>query len=230
MKKIQIVPTVMPDDRDDFKEKINRVYRFVKTIQIDVMDGNFVPSKSWPYNSSNDPYWEDLVSQEEGLPRWEDCDFEIDLMVKDQIGEARNWINAGVSRAIGHIEAFDNDDQVKEFLNLKNEYSVGVFLALAPNTDNEKVEKWIDRIDGVQFMGIEKVGYQGQEFAEKTLEKIKYFREKYPEKYLTIDGGVSFETAEDIIEAGVDALASGSLIFESADVEETIKSLEEITE
>lgn len=263
----EIIPTVMPSDQADFIEKIERVYRFVKTIQIDVMDGKFVPSKSWPYNSLPDNYWNELVAQNEGLPHWQDLEFEIDLMTTNQIGEAENWINAGVGRIIGHLEAFliagdksgntkgseDNkSDDVKvaenfdtekiaEFIKLGRDRGVEVCLALAPSTPNSALDKWLPQIDGVQFMGIEKVGYQGQPFAEEILEKIANLRAKitqlkkdnaeFFEKFsqndfpIAVDGGVSDETAPALIKAGATRLSSGSYIFNATNPKEAIERL-----
>jgi ribulose-phosphate 3-epimerase len=234
---IQIIPTVMPDSYNDFVEKIQKVYRFVDDIQIDVMDGKFVPSTSWPYNSKNDNNWQKLIKQEEGIPHWQKCNFEIDLMVLNQVEEARNWISAGVSRIIGHYEAFfvnkNHEEGVAElnkFLDLKDELGVEVYMAIAPNTDNEVLNSILDKIDGVQFMGIEKVGFQGQPFAEKVLEKIQQLKSDAPDLPVAIDGGVNFETAPLLISAGANKLSSGSLIFNADNPNEIIQSLKNISE
>jgi len=222
---IKIIPTVMPDSEDDFREKINLVYRHVDTIQIDVMDGRFVDSVSWPYNDSGNKFWEDLKKQEEGLPQWEKMNFEIDLMVENQIEEAANWINAGVIRIIGHIEAFTSDEMIHEFIELGKNAMVEVYLALAPSTNLDKVKKWIPEIDGVQFMGIENVGHQGEPFAEEILPKISDLREEFPDLAISVDGGVSSETSQELIEAGANKLASGSFIFNANDPKDAIQEL-----
>ena len=227
MSNIKIIPTVMPTDHDDFVEKIERVKSFVKTIQIDVMDGKFVPSTSWPYKSENDSNWQKYVNQEIGLPGWEDVDFEIDLMVADQIEEAKKWISAGVSRVICHIEAFQEGD-AEEFLKLREDFGVELYLALVPETSLDLINPYLSKIDGVQFMGINKIGYQGQEFAPEVLEKIKTVREANPDLNISVDGGVSFETAEDLVKAGANKLASGSLVFESDDPKGTIDELKSL--
>jgi ribulose-phosphate 3-epimerase len=235
--KIEIIPTVMPENYDDFIEKINRVYRFVDDIQIDVMDGKFVPSASWPYNSKNDSEWQKILKQEEGIPHWQKCDFEIDLMVLNQIEEANNWIDAGVKRIIGHYKAFfvgrDEDSakiELEKFLNLKTERGVEVYMALDPKTDNDVLNPFLDRLDGVQFMGIEKIGYQGQTFSEIVLEKIKNLRNVAPNLPIAVDGGVSFETAPLLIQAGATKLSSGSLIFGATNPKDIIDELKNLVQ
>jgi ribulose-phosphate 3-epimerase len=230
----KIIPTVMPESEDDFREKIQSVFRFVDTIQIDVMDGKFVRSVSWPYNDFGNEFWYKLKTQEEGLPNWEKVNFEVDLMVENQIDEATNWINAGVTRIIGHIEAFTSDEMIAEFIELGKGSMVEVYLALAPSTDLHRIKKWINhenemnRIDGVQFMGIENVGYQGEPFAENILKNIIELRSEFPEIVIAVDGGVNEETVPELIDAGATNLASGSYIFNAPDPKEAIEYLKNL--
>jgi ribulose-phosphate 3-epimerase len=222
-KQVEIIPTVMPESYDDFVEKIDRVADFVKTVQIDVMDGKFVPSTSWPYNSQSDQNWQDLVDQNKGIPHWQELDFEIDLMVENQIEEAKNWISAGVSRAIFHIEALKPEDY-DEILKIKEE-GTHVAFALIPETPNSELDKYLDIAESVQFMGINKIGYQGQEFEPKVLEKIAELRAKKPDLPISVDGGVSFETAKDLANAGATRLSSGSTIFKAENTKRAIENL-----
>lgn len=236
--KIEIVPTAMPTSYKDLVEKIERVAPFVSTIQIDVMDGQFVPSTSWPYNSvgesvgesgdesdneSVDKNWQALVNQDAGLPEWQNVEFEIDLMVKDQIAEAKKWISAGVGRVICHVEALRPEDK-EEFLAFK-EQGVEIALALVPETPNSALDEYLDHLDSVQFMGINKIGFQGQEFAPEVLEKISDLRSKKPDLPISVDGGVSFKTAKDLVNAGATRLASGSTIFNAQNTERVITDL-----
>ena len=79
--------------------------------------------------------------------------------------------------------------------------------------------------DFVQFMGIKKIGYQGQEFDTEVLDKISDLRKNFPDTIISVDGGVNFENAQDIVEAGVNRLVSGSAIYESDNIREAITEL-----
>jgi ribulose-phosphate 3-epimerase len=228
MSKIKIVPTVMPYSYDDFVSKIEFIRSCVSLVQIDVMDGNFVSSKSWPYNGTDQDQWQILKNQEDGIPYWEVLDFEVDLMVRNSLLEAEHWIDAGATRVIGHIESLKMDSQVESFIDLKNSRGVEVYLALSPDTPLLEIQPYLSLIDGVQFMGIKKVGFQGQPFESGILDKMKELKIIMPEIQISVDGGVNYDTASDLVKAGADELCSGSLIFESANPKEVINSLEKI--
>ena len=74
-------------------------------------------------------------------------------------------------------------------------------------------------------MGIEKIGYQGQPFDERVIDQVKALRKEYPELIISVDGGVSFDTAPRLIEAGANRLVVGSVIFNSLDIRETVLAL-----
>ena len=105
----EIVPALLPEDFSHLTEEINFVSKAIrqtaKYIQIDVVDGMFAGTTTWPYNKEDEHKWDLLKNQDIGLPNWDKINFEIDLMVMDQVGEAINWINAGATRLIGHIES-----------------------------------------------------------------------------------------------------------------------------
>ena len=231
---VEIVPTVMPTSYKDFIKKIEKVAPFVDTIQIDVMDGKFVPSTSWPYEfeadeeNNIDPDWNKYISQDEGLPEWDLHTYEVDLMVKDQIGEAQKWVSAGVDRVIFHIEAFDKEmfpEKIKEEILKIKEQGVEISMALIPSTPNSILDNYLDVLDSVQFMGINKIGFQGQDFAPEVLEKISELHAKKPELPISVDGGVSFKTVRDLANVGAVRLASGSTIFKAESAERVIGDL-----
>jgi len=222
-----IIPAVMPQNYKDLVEKIEKIPKTLKKVQIDVMDGRFVKSRSWPYNKDERGHFEKILMQEEGFPYWEDFDFSIDLMVADPKEEVERWILAGANEVIIHIESLKQDG-LEYIKNLKEEGVIGIGMAIAPYTPIEELDKYIPYIDLVQFMGIENVGYQGEPFATRVLGKIKDFREKYTDMEVSIDGGVGFDTAKDLVESGVDTLVSGSVLFNAVNMKETIERLKDL--
>lgn len=208
---VKIIPAIMPKDYEDLVSKSALLRHKVDWVQIDVMDGNYTRSVSWPYDKSH--HFSEILNQEEGLPFWEDFDYELDLMVKNPGEEAFKWVDAGASRIILHLKTLDGVNIENLIDELKN-LNVEVGIALLPNEDYSLIESIIDKIDFIQFMGIEKVGFQNQDFAVEVLDNIKDFRAKYPEKIISIDGAVDLSTAKKLVDAGANRLISGSFIFE----------------
>ncbi len=216
---IEIIPAIIPKDFEDLRKKISLVKGMTRFIQIDVMDGVFVPEKSWPFN---DPMWSSGVHLE--LPFCNECDFEFDLMVAKPEYNVQSLLEVGAKRIIIHA---GSTNKLKEIFNdLKGEAEIG--LAFSLDIDIDDYADFIEEADFVQFMGIEKIGFQGQSFSEKVIDKIIYFRAKYKDVIISVDGGVNLENAHKLISAGANRLVSGSTVFESGDVEGTIQKFKDL--
>lgn len=223
----EIIPAIMPKSIYDLEAQVRRVEKLVDTVQIDVMDGVFVPSVDWPYLSGeSERVFNDMVEGNFLFKHIGDVQFEIDLMVANPSLHALDWALAGAHRIIFHIESLEDDGAIFDELPKDGLKEAG--LALNIDTPNEAVAPFIHKIDFVQCMGIAKIGYQGQAFDERVLEKLKDFRRRFPELVLSVDGGVSMETAPRLVKAGANRLVSGSAIWESGDIIEAIRELQQV--
>lgn len=229
---VEIIPAIMPSSLDDFKAKASRVEGLVPVAQIDVMDGVFVPSKSWPYIKGGPQEFHTFVTEDDDLPFWETLSYEVDLMVKNPESIINDWVEAGARRIIVHIESTDmvkgiihNLEQLasgKEF-NLR---PIEFGIALGITTSIDVLTPFIHDIDFVQCMGIKTIGYQKQPFDERVLKTITQLREKYPHLIISVDGGVTLESAPLLINAGATRLVSGSALFESNNIRKTLRNLQ----
>jgi len=211
---IEIIPAIIPRSLDDLNKKYSQVKHFTDIVQIDVMDGKFVPSVSWPYVDNNEDKEKSVIAEI-------DFNFEVDLMVLNPEVVVGDWIKAGAKRVIVHIESIKNFLEIFDAISGKVELGI----ALNTNTPNERIYQLIWKIDFIQFMGIEKIGFQGQNFDERVVKKITDLREKFSGIIISVDGGVNIENAPRLIKAGVNRLVSGSAIFESGDIEDTVSKL-----
>ncbi len=229
---IEVIPAILPKNYEDLKNKISLVKEVVSFVQIDICDGVFVPSRTWPFSSPLiDSHFTKILNEEEGMPFWEDVDFELDLMVSDAVENFDVYTKLGAKRIVFHIEAMKDLEDFKNFLEaidpyIKEVMQIGV--AINPNTPIEKLFSIVNNIDFVQFMGIAKVGYQGEPFYEGVLNNIKIFKEKFPELIISVDGGVNLETGLQLKNAGADRLISGSAIFNTDDIIGTIESFKNL--
>ncbi len=221
---MEIIPAILPRDFNEVDEKTSLLVGLADTVQIDICDGKFVPSVTWPYKK-RDENFEAIIKEERGMPSWEDLDYEFDLMIKDPTeDDARQWLSAGAKRIVLHAESSPDLIAVMNVLN----GLVEVGLAINIQTPLEMIEKYKDKISYIQFMGITKIGFQGQAFDERVLEKVKKAKELYPDLVIQVDGGVSFATADMLAEVGVDRLVAGSVLFGSDNIVDTYRKLERI--
>jgi ribulose-phosphate 3-epimerase len=226
----EIVPAILAKDFNDLREKISRIGSVAKTVQIDICDGKFVSSISWPMQERDKQSISAIIDEEEGLPYWDSLDFEFDLMVKNAHKQFEFFTRLGAKKIIFHIEAEDEND-FKEFLEGLDMYikeNIQIGLAINTTTNIDKLSPFINLIDFVQCMGIEHVGFQGEPFDERVLDQISSLRTKYPELIISIDGGVNMKTAPLLVKAGANRLVVGSLLMGNYDVYETIKELENL--
>ena len=223
-KDIQIIPAIIPESFEHLQTTLAHVKHVADRVQIDVTDGQYTPNTSWPYQFPNDRDFENVVLQEEGLPFWEDFNFDIDLMISNPKEEYQNWINAGASALIFHLESLSGN-KVEFVKKVKEETGVAVAIAVQTKTPNEELEPFLDFVDFIQFMGIEKIGYQGQEFDESVLGKVRDLRKIKPDLDIAVDGSVNFETADRLADVGANLLVSGSAILKSEDPQEAVEEM-----
>jgi ribulose-phosphate 3-epimerase len=83
-------------------------------------------------------------------------------------------------------------------------------------------------IDVVCMMSVNP-GFGGQKFIEYTLEKIKQLKAEIIRRgtntLIEIDGGVTEQNAQQIIDAGADVLVAGNTVFKSLNPIDTIAKL-----
>jgi ribulose-phosphate 3-epimerase len=223
---MHIVPAILPDDFEELHNKVARVSKFVPWVQIDLCDGRFVPSRTWPYIEGG---FENLPQDLE-LPFWQDVNYEFDLMVADPVAVVDKVMELGGMRAVIHVGSAPEEEILKALRALEH-YDMEAVLAIDNNRPLNELFSLLEKdhqVHAVQCMGIANPGFQRQEFDERVLERIKTIKEKYPLLTIAVDGAVNFETAELLITAGAYRLISGSAIFESGDSLGTIRGLEQL--
>lgn len=223
-KTVEIIPALMVRDYEDLEEKVETFVGLVRYVQLDVMDGKFVPNRSWPH-TPGDVHFKKIEKEEEGLPCWNAIDFEVDLMVADPEQWVPRWVVAGARRIIVHVESMTDFEKIREAVPLD---VIELGLAINTATPLSALEPYLDRIEFIQCMGIAKIGFQGQSFDERVLDHVRKIRARLPKMPISVDGAVNFETAQALVEAGATRLVSGSAILESEDIVCAIRNLENL--
>jgi ribulose-phosphate 3-epimerase len=225
---MKIIPAILPKDFKDLEDHVTRVKSLVPLVQIDICDGQFTPHASWPYKK-HDSNFDAITKEDRGLPFWEEVEYEFDLMVNQPEDVVEQYIAAGSTRIVLHIESKGNiTEAIKK---LEGKVEIGVALNIGTSLDalepySDKLQE--GKVQCIQLMGIDNVGFQGQIFDEKVIAKIKEVKKKYPNLPIQIDGGVNLDTAPLLKAAGVDRLIIGSALFESENVVEAIEEFRNI--
>jgi ribulose-phosphate 3-epimerase len=218
--KMKIIPAIIPQDYLDLHNKLMRVKDLAPLVQIDICDGRLTPKASWPYVNDKENFFQRISDQEEGLPMWEVFDFEMDLMVRNPENEFGKWIDAGATRMVIHHAPGHEERILKIAGECKNRGTETIIAFHHDHTMEEvlkSLEKYLPEIMHIQHMGIRQIGFQGQEFEKETIGRVKELAElrvEFPELSISVDGGVNFDTADALADAGADTLVVGSALFE----------------
>ena len=207
---MEIIPAIMPKGFDDIREYSEKVFEYVDFIQLDLMDGQFVEAKTWPFFDKDKQSVRELMDGEIRLPFSDKVKYEFDLMVRNPENDLKKYKSLGASRLIIHANSVgDKELFMKEIENQGIKWGIA-FLA----TDN--VKDWSEAIlkaDFVQLMGIENIGYQGQPFDPRVLDQVKHIKTIKPNAIISVDGGINLDTAHELAQIGVTRVVSGSVVF-----------------
>jgi len=229
----EIIPAILEKDYENLKNKIALVRGVVSVVQIDFCDGVFVPTRTWPFSSGGgaDEHFQRILNEQEGMPFWEDVDFELDLMVADAVDNFDIYTKLGPKRIIFHLEAVGELESFLHFLEGIDMYirdCIEIGIAINPSTPLEQIFPLISCVDFVQCMGNDKIGHKGMPLDEQVYEKIKILREKYSDLAIAVDIGVNKTTAPLLIKAGAIKLVAGSAILNTDDIIGTIEEFENL--
>ncbi len=227
---IEVVPAILVNNYKELKDKIKRFVGISDMVQIDVCDGSFVPSISWPLNEEGQNDTFPILEEKEGLPFWDRLNFEFDLMIEKSYECFDFFVKLGAKRIIFHIR--ENEiENLRDSIEGIDEFfreNIEIGIAIGSNLSLEKIKPLINVVDFIQCMGINKIGYQGQPFNEEILKTIRELKKLYPEITLSVDGGVNEESAPLLVEAGVSRLVIGSALDRTSNLHSKIKEFENI--
>ncbi|MFH1404327.1 MAG: ribulose-phosphate 3-epimerase [Candidatus Altiarchaeota archaeon] len=201
----QIIPAIIADSQEDFTGRICRVRDYVSIIQLDFMDGKFVPSRSIDFDFS--------------VPEYGGA-YEAHLMVADPGG----WIEGHghkVDTILAPIEASDNPGEVIDAISGLGKKPGFV---LNPETPLKSIMEYVDDIEQVLIMTVNP-GFYGSPFLPEMVGKIRELRETAPGLDIEVDGGITPDTIRQVFDAGANMFVSGSYIVKADDPGDSVKNL-----
>ncbi len=231
---MKIIPAILPEAFPNIVKAIEQISDGASTVQIDFVDGNFAPGRTWFFNRKDEGNLERIRTEEIGMPHWEDINYELDLMVNNPLDRMDDFIALGPSKIVFHVEAFskkeDEEKLIAYFENLPEMVRTMISFGMAIGNDTvpATLAPYIPYIKSIQCMGIAQVGSQGQPFDPRVFDQIKKVKELYPDMIITVDGAVSLDNAAQLAQAGVTQLIIGSAIFQSSDPRGTIQEFKHL--
>lgn len=214
---VKIAPSILSADFLRLGEEIKAAEEAgVDMLHLDVMDGHFVP------NITIGPFVVEAIREITKLP------LDVHLMIEDPDRYIKDFIKAGADFLTIHIEA---SVHLHRTIHWIKESGVKAGVSLNPATPVWSLDNILHDLDLVLAMSVNP-GFGGQEFIPHVLEKIKtlksMIRERGLQTLIEVDGGIKYDNAREVVQAGADILVMGSGFFNAKDYRDLVKALRKI--
>ena len=199
---IAIEPSILSADYTRLEEQAREAETAgVEGIQVDVMDGQFVP---------NITFGPGIVR---ALRNVVNVTLDVHLMIVEPERYLKEFADAGADRLFVHQEACTHLHRVLQTIR---ELGIEAGVAINPATPLGVLEEVLELAEIIQVMTVNP-GFGGQEFIQSQLSKISHLRQILDERgYRTpiaVDGGIDTTTAPLVVKAGATVLVAGSSIY-----------------
>ena len=184
-------------------------------IHVDVMDGHFVP------NITIGPFVVEAIRRTTKIP------LDVHLMIEEPDRYIKDFISAGADYLTVHVEAAVHLHRTIHWIK---ESGAKAGVSLNPATPVWNLEDIVSEVDLILLMSVNP-GFGGQNFIPQVLEKVKTVKciltEKGLPAVIEVDGGIKYDNAREVAEAGAEILVMGSAFFNSHDYRELVSKLRE---
>ena len=210
--KIRTVPAILTDDPVTLGKMVFKTESFTDFAQFDIMDGQFVPSKS--------------ITCSEIAALGTRLTWEAHLMVLHPEKYLEEFKQAEAQKIVFHYEATPSPDLV---IDLIRKLNMQAGLAINPETPVAAIAPLVKTLDSVLFLSVNP-GFYGAKFIPEVLDKMVNFRKAHPVVEAGIDGGIKESNIAEIAAIGVNVIYVGSAIFLQPDPAASYRLLTRLAE
>ncbi|HMP76374.1 MAG TPA: ribulose-phosphate 3-epimerase [Kiritimatiellia bacterium] len=201
--RLQILPSLLAADFGHLADACLAAERAAADgLHLDVMDGHFVP------NLTMGPDIVRMARRTTKLP------LSVHLMCTRPAGLLDAFLDAGSDLLMVHVEAHDEPAPLLERIRARGRRA-GV--VLNPETPTAAVRNLLPLADEILLMTVHP-GFGGQPFLDHVLPKIAEIRAWAPQFDLSVDGGITQETARMCAAAGANVLIAGTSLYRAPDM------------
>ncbi len=216
MHTLKLAPSILSADFSALEDAVLTVDKAgADYIDVDVMDGEFVPNMSLGIPVIKD------------IRKCSDKTFDVHLMIVNPDHLIPDFVKAGADIITVHAEACTH---LNRTIQLIHSLGVKAAVALNPATPLSVLDYVMEDLDMILLMTVNP-GFGGQKYIPSSTRKIQELRAMLDARGLDtdieVDGGVETGNLAMLIEAGANVLVSGSKIFEG-DITENTRRFKEI--
>ena len=208
----RVVPAILTEDHQALATMVRQCESFTDYVQFDIMDGQFVPSRSITC--------EHLVA----LPM--KLSWEAHLMVQRPEDYVESFWKAGARKIVFHYEATSSPEQV---ISLTRNLGLKVGLAINPETQVSTILPLVSQIDSILLLTVNP-GFYGSQFIPEVLDKVTELRGAETSVETGVDGGIKESNIAQIARIGADVIYVGSAIFLQPQPDESYRRLVALAE